>query len=165
MLVESREVLLVDVPELVVFDERYKNPKCDLLAAVVQQRSHHEVHPLHVPDTLVVSRKRHQYSLQTFKSFFALELGAFGERSLQVFLNLILIVAEELALSELEVELAHLVKLPVVELAALALLPLSYLSQPLLSPAAHVRLAVNPWAAACKVILLRFFVSHRCNGC
>lgn len=53
--------MLVDVSELVVFDQRHEEPERNVLCAVHEEGPDDEVHALHVAYRIVVFRKRGEH--------------------------------------------------------------------------------------------------------
>ena len=50
----TRESFHVNVSHLIVFNQRDKEPKSDLFAAMQKKGAHNEVHPLHVTNRRIV---------------------------------------------------------------------------------------------------------------
>ena len=63
------ETFHVNVSHLIVFNQRDKEPKSDLFAAMQKKGANYEVHPLHVTNRRIVFRKRLEDALQTLLAF------------------------------------------------------------------------------------------------
>ena len=69
VLEEARQVLQVNIPELAVLYQGYKEPKCESLRAVKQELGHDEVHPLHIVHLIIVLTEGYQNALQLGMAF------------------------------------------------------------------------------------------------